>query len=146
LFLKITAIYPKPSKTLTTITDEKGDPWFVAKDACMILGLTNSREAVSVLDASEKNTVRISDGIQRGNPNKTIISEAGLYRLIMRSNKPDAIKFQMWIAHDVLPQIRKTGGCIPVEEGMSDTEVLARAFMIAQRTIDEESTGGLSPG
>ena len=74
---------------LRVLTDEAGEPWFVAKDVCDILGLENSRKATAELDPDEKNTVTISDGIP-GNPNKTIISEPGLYKLIMRSRKPGA--------------------------------------------------------
>lgn len=94
--------------TLRTLTDENGDPWFVAKDVCDILGLENSRKATAELDPDEKNTVTISDGIP-GNPNKTIISEPGLYALIMRSRKPEAHEFKRWVTHEVLPTIRKHG-------------------------------------
>lgn len=93
---------------LRTLTDEAGEPWFVAKDVCDILGLENSRKATTELDPDEKNTVTISDGIP-GNPNKTIISEPGLYKLIMRSRKPEAKEFQRWVTHEVLPSIRKHG-------------------------------------
>lgn len=96
------------SATLRTLTDENGDPWFVAKDVCNILGLENSRKATADLDLDEKNTVTISDGIA-GNPNKTIISEPGLYRLVMKSRKPEAKEFQRWVTHEVLPSIRKHG-------------------------------------
>lgn len=96
------------SATLRTLTDESSDPWFVAKDVCDILGLENSRKATAELDPDEKNTVTISDGIP-GNPNKTIISEPGLYKLIMRSRKPEAKEFQRWVTHEVLPAIRKHG-------------------------------------
>lgn len=94
--------------TLRTLTDEAGDPWFVAKDVCDILGISNNRDAISQLDSDEKNTVVITDGIP-GNPNKTIISEPGLYKLIMRSRKPEAREFQRWVTHEVLPSIRKHG-------------------------------------
>ena len=90
------------------LTDENGEPWFVAKDVCDILGLENSRKATADLDSDEKNTVTISDGIA-GNPNRTIISEPGLYKLIMRSRKPEAKEFQRWVTHEVLPSIRKHG-------------------------------------
>lgn len=96
------------SATLRTLTDENGEPWFVAKDVCDILGLENSRKATAELDPDEKNTVTISDGIP-GNPNKTIISEPGLYALIMRSRKPEAHEFKRWVTHEVLPTIRKHG-------------------------------------
>lgn len=94
--------------SLRTLTDENGDPWFVAKDVCDILEISNNRDAISQLDSDEKNTVVISDGIP-GNPNKTIISEPGLYKLIMRSRKPGACEFQRWVTHEVLPTIRKHG-------------------------------------
>ncbi|MFR0558256.1 BRO family protein [Pseudoscardovia radai] len=90
------------------LTDEDGEPWFVAKDVCAILGLGNSRQAVASLDEDEKNTVIISDGIP-GNPNKTIISEPGLYSLVSRSRKKQAHDFRRWVNHDVLPSIRRTG-------------------------------------
>lgn len=93
---------------LRTLTDENGDPWFVAKDVCDILGLENSRKATSDLDLDEKNNVTIRDGIP-GNPNKTIISEPGLYKLIMRSRKPESREFKRWVTHEVLPTIRKHG-------------------------------------
>lgn len=96
------------SATLRTLTDENGDPWFVAKDVCDILGLENSRKATAELDPDEKNNVTIREGIP-GNPNKTIISEPGLYTLIMRSRKPEAHEFKRWITHEVLPSIRKHG-------------------------------------
>lgn len=94
--------------TLRTLTDGNGDPWFVAKDVCDILEISNNRDAISQLDSDEKNTVVISDGIP-GNPNKTIISEPGLYKIIMRSRKPEAREFQRWVTHEVLPSIRKHG-------------------------------------
>lgn len=123
---------------LRTLTDEAGEPWFVAKDVCDILGLENSRKATAELDSDEKNTVTISDGIA-GNPNKTIISEPGLYRLVMKSRKPEAKEFQRWMTHEVLPQIRKTGGYIPTSESDSDEDIMARAVLVAQKTIKQKN-------
>nr|UVX95709.1 MAG: antirepressor protein KilAC domain [Bacteriophage sp.] len=120
---------------LRTLTDENGDPWFVAKDVCDILEISNNRDAISQLDSDEKNTVVISDGIP-GNPNKTIISEPGLYKLIMRSRKPEAKTFQRWVTHEVLPQIRRTGGYIPTTGADDDMTILAKAVLVAQKTID----------
>lgn len=124
--------------TLRTMTDENGDPWFVAKDVCDILGLENSRKATADLDPDEKNTVTISDGIP-GNPNKTIISEPGLYKLIMRSRKPEAKEFQRWVTHEVLPSIRRTGGYIPAGDADNDEDIMARAVLIAQKTIERKN-------
>lgn len=88
--------------------ERDGEIWFVGKDAATILGYTNTRKAIAdhVKD-THKNTVTIRDGI--GNPNKTIIDEAGLYSLVMRSKLPQAEEFQEWVTSEVLPSIRKTG-------------------------------------
>ena len=122
---------------LRTLTDGAGEPWFVAKDVCDILEISNNRDAISQLDDDEKNTVVISDGIP-GNPNKAIISEPGLYRLVMRSRKPEAKEFQRWVTHEVLPQIRRTGGYIPASETDDDMTILAKAVMIGQRTMEAQ--------
>lgn len=87
---------------------QDGEPWFVASDVCKVLELTNPTEALKALDDDEKNTLRISEGI-RGNPNMNIITESGLYTLVMRSNKPEARRFRRWVTSEVLPTIRKHG-------------------------------------
>lgn len=84
--------------------------WFVAKDVCEILGITNSRDAVSRLKDSQKSSVGISDGSQIRHTN--VINEAGVYKLVFRSNKPEADKFSDWVAEEVLPSIRKHGAYI----------------------------------
>ena len=89
-------------------TDEKGEPWFVAKEVCDVLGLGKVGQAVTSLDDNEKNTIIINDGIP-GNPNRLIINEPGLYGLVLRSRKPEAKAFKKWVKHEVLPKIRKTG-------------------------------------
>ena len=122
---------------LRTLTDENGEPWFVAKDVCDILGIDTNHLGES-LDSDEMNTLRITEGNTRGNPNKTIISEPGLYRLVMKSRKPEAKKFQRWVTHEVLPQIRKTGGYIPTTDADDDMTILAKAVMIGQRTMEEQ--------
>lgn len=123
---------------LRALTDKNGEPWFVAKDVCDILGLENSRKATADLDPDERNTVTISDGTP-GNPNKTIIGEPGLYKLIMRSRKPEAKEFQRWVTHEVLPTIRKTGGYIPASESDSDETIMAKALLIAKKTIERNA-------
>ena len=94
------------------IVDQNGDPWFVAKDVCDVLGITNSRDAVSSLDEDEKAGVAIIDTNSKGVSQQrtiTIISEAGVSELIFKSRKPDAKRFKRWLKHEVLPSIRKTG-------------------------------------
>ena len=85
-----------------------GEPWFVAADVCKALEIANSRDAVSRLDGDEKNTVVLTDGI-RGNPQKVIVNEPGLYALVLSSRKPEAKAFRRWITHEVIPSIRKHG-------------------------------------
>lgn len=87
-----------------TINDEL---WFVAKDVCDVLGIKNSRQAVSRLDEDEKGVI-LNDtpgGIQE----VAIVSESGAYFLIARSDKPVAREFDRWVRKEVLPTIRKTG-------------------------------------
>lgn len=92
-------------------TDIDGEPWFVLSDVCRELGLANIGNAAARLDADEKSSIRNPDVTSLGgNPNITVISEPGLYKLIFRSNKPAAKDFVNWVTKVVLPSIRKTGG------------------------------------
>lgn len=89
------------------------EPWFIAKDVCNALELTNSRVALLALDSDEKNTVSLTYGI-KGNPKRSIVSESGFYKLIARSRKATtkgtfAHRFTNWVFRDVIPSIRKTG-------------------------------------
>ena len=116
---------------LRTMTDEAGDPWFVAKDVCDILEISNPSDALKRLEYDER--ARFNLGRQ-GETN--IINEAGLYALVLGSRKPEAREFKRWVTHEVLPTIRKTGGYIPAAEADSDEDILAEAVLIAQKTID----------
>lgn len=97
--------YDFSGKTIRFLTDEGGDPWWVATDICCALGLSNVSMAIQSLDDDERSKVSLG---RQGETN--IINEPGLYRLLSRSNKKRAKKFQRWVFHDVLPTIRKTGG------------------------------------
>ena len=84
------------------------EPWFVASDICRVLGVTNSRQAIRALDPDEKGV--ISSDTPGGPQDVGVISEAGMYTLVLRSRKSgDAKRFRRWVTHDVLPAIRKTG-------------------------------------
>ena len=80
---------------------------FVASDVCKVLGIKNSRDAVNRLDNDERADVGLTDGSQKRYYN--VVTEAGLYNLVLASRKPEAKNFKRWITHDVIPQIRKTG-------------------------------------
>lgn len=91
-----------------TLTDENGEPWFIAKDVCDILELNNVSQALARLDADEKSSIILNDGTP-GNPNRAIVSESGLYALTLASRKTEAREFKRWVTHRVLPSIRKHG-------------------------------------
>lgn len=125
------------SAPLRTLTDENCDPWFVGKDVATILGYTNPRKALidHVDDEDKTDGVTIRDSIGR-EQNPTVINESGMYSLILSSKLPTAKRFKRWVTHEVLPSIRKTGGYIPATETDSDEDILAKAVLIAQKTID----------
>lgn len=95
----------------------EGEPWFVAADVCRALGLGNSSQAIAKLDDDEKSGVIISDPHGREQVTR-FISESGLYALVLSSRKPEAKAFKRWITHEVIPEIRKTGGYIAGQETM----------------------------
>lgn len=114
--------------TVRCVLGENGEPWFVAADVCRVLELDNPTEALSGLDSDEVNTLRIAEGI-RGNPNMRVITEAGLYSLILRSRKPEAKLFKRWVTHEVLPSIRKHGVYLTpttVEMWLNNPDVMIR--------------------
>jgi len=82
--------------------------WFVAKDVCDVLEISNNRDAIAKLDDDEKG-VGNTDTLG-GNQNVAIINESGLYSLVLTSRKPEAKTFKKWITSEVIPSIRKTGG------------------------------------
>ena len=85
-----------------------GEPWFVAKDVCECLDIDNPSQAVSRLEDDER--CLISNEALRANGDTTVVSEPGLYSLVLGSRKPEAKAFKRWVTHEVLPSIRKTGG------------------------------------
>lgn len=90
------------------VIERDGDPWWVAKDVCDVLGLGTTAKAVEGLDSDEKGVSIVHT--LGGNQSMTIINEPGLYSLILRSRKPEAKAFKRWITHEVIPAIRKHGG------------------------------------
>ena len=119
--------------SLRTLTDEAGEPWFVAKDVCDILEISNPSDALKRLDDDERSRFNLG---RQGETN--IVNEAGLYVLVLGSRKPEAHEFKRWVTHEVLPQIRKTGGYIPTSDADDDMTILAKAVMIGQRTMEEQ--------
>lgn len=89
---------------LRTLTDGAGEPWFVAKDVCDILEISNPSDALKRLDDDERSRFNLG---RQGETN--IVNEAGLYVLVLGSRKPEAHEFKRWVTHEVLPSIRKHG-------------------------------------
>lgn len=118
---------------LRTLTDEAGEPWLVAKDVCDILEISNPSDALKRLDDDERSRFNLG---RQGETN--IVNEAGLYSLVLGSRKPEAHEFKRWVTHEVLPQIRKTGGYIPTTDVDDDMTILAKAVMIGQRTMEAQ--------
>ncbi len=108
------------SLSVRTFADEAGEPWFCAKDVCDVLGYANSRKTVADhcrakgvanRDTPTESDVTNGDGTSRARLSQemTFINEGNLYRLIIKSRKPEAERFESWVCDEVLPTIRKTG-------------------------------------
>ena len=120
------------------IVDRDGEPWFVAKDVCEALGIAKVDSAIRSLDEDEKDAHSMST--LGGNQEMTVVSEAGLYSLIMRSRKPEAKTFKRWVTHEVLPSIRKTGAYVAPNIGLEQLAAVAKKIgEMAQRLIAENA-------
>ena len=130
-----------------TLTDENGEPQFCAKDVCDILGYKIARcavrQLVNTFDVAKHN-VKLSGRLRKdGTPTKRsqqmiFVNESGFYALVLGSKLSTAVKFKNWVTADVLPQIRKTGGYIPVKQGESDEETIRHAEEILRATLKEK--------
>ena len=143
------AVFENPEFGMVRTTiDEKGDPWFCAKDLCDVLGYKRAYDTV-------KQRVRSSDTIKysvtrtvknrygecsgRGLVVQMIfVNESGFYALVLGSKLASAVKFKDWVTSVVLPQIRKTGGYIPVHEGESEEETIRNAEEILRATLKKK--------
>lgn len=123
---------------LRTLTDEAGEPWFVLKDCMSILDLGNPTETVKMFDKDEFSTTEVIDSIGR-RQQTYIISEPGLYRLVMKSRKPEAKESQRWVTHEVLPSIRKHGGYMAGQERMTPEQMALASMRWLQSKVDEQA-------
>lgn len=122
---------------LRAIQDESGEPWFVAKDVCDALGIATNhlREVGRGLDEDEVLSLPNWEG--KGSA-PLIVSEPGFYKLVLKSRKPEAKAFQRWVTHEVLPSIRKKGGYIAAAADETPEQIMARAVLLAQDTIERQ--------
>lgn len=142
------AVFENPEfGTVRTTIDKKGEPWFCAKDLCDVLGYRRAdnavRQHVNPLNAL-KQCIKVdvrkkSDGTisQRLTP-MIFVNESGFYALVLGSKLATAVKFKDWVTSVVLPQIRKTGGYIPVHEGESEEETIRNAEEILRATLKKK--------
>ena len=144
-----TAVFENPEfGTVRTATDEKGEPWFCAKDLCDVLGYKNSSCAVNQhvrsSDVAKRYVARLAKnrfGVCEGKMQVVqmiFVNESGFYALVLGSKLPSAVKFKDWVTSVVLPQIRKTGGYIPVKEGESEEETIRNAEEILRATLKKK--------
>ena len=142
------AVFENPEFGMVrTATDEKGEPWFCAKDLCDVLGYKRAdnavRQHVNPLDAL-KQCIKVEDHIKRDGTIRErliqmiFVNESGFYALVLGSKLPTAVKFKDWVTSVVLPQIRKTGGYIPVHEGESEEETIRNAEEILRATLKKK--------
>ena len=109
-----------------------GQPWFVARDVCDCLEI-RTNDAANSLDEDEKGYESV---VSLGGAQQTlIVSEPGLYSLILRSRKPESKAFKRWITHEVIPAIRRTGGYMAAVQSDTPESIMARAVLVAQDTI-----------
>lgn len=93
---------------LVRVVEIDSEPWFIGRDVCVVLGLENESRALARLDDDERRAgVPISD--PSGTKFAIAISEPGVFRLIFTSRKPEAERFKRWLAHEVLPALRRNG-------------------------------------
>lgn len=118
------------SANLRHYLDERGEPWFIAKDVCDYLGLTNTADTMTRVwdDNKSKDTVNLSNSTPRISSGYTksvdeplststddyqrtvwVVNEPGLYQLIFQSRKPEAVAFQRWVFNELLPSLRRNG-------------------------------------
>ena len=110
--------------------DRDGQPWFVLKDVCEVLGLGSPHKVAERLDEDERNQIPVIDSIGR-KQEMSVISESGLYNVILRSEKPEAKPFRRWVTGEVIPSIRKHGVYATAETAeklINDPDFLIQTF------------------
>ena len=143
------AVFENPEFGMVrTATDEKDEPWFCAKDLCDVLGYKRAdlavKQHVRSSDAAKRCVARIAKN-RYGECNGKMqvvpmifVNESGFYALVLGSKLPSAVKFKDWVTSVVLPQIRKTGGYIPVHEGESEEETIRNAEEILRAPLKKK--------
>lgn len=117
----------------------EGAPWFVAKDVALVLGYVNPRKAIiDHVDGEDKGVSKWDT--PGGNQDLTIINESGLYSLILSSQLPGAKRFKRWVTREVLPSLRRAGNYAVGPLAWTDAEIMAKALLISQSTIEQQAS------
>lgn len=124
-------IFNHLGNNIRVTTDEQGEPWFALNDICTALGITNTRNVAGRLDGDDVRRVDIIDNLGRAQKTN-VINEAGLYEVIIRSDKPEAKAFRRWVTSEVLPSIRKHGMYATpatIEDMLANPDIMINALM-----------------
>lgn len=133
-------IFDNPEFGKIRTIDRDGEPWMVGVDVAKALGYATPRNAIaSHVDEEDKTSALIRGTGSNYKSMAILINESGLYSLVLYSKLPTAKKFKRWVTSEVLPSIRKTGGYIAGQESMSDSELMAKALLVAKRQIDAKT-------
>ena len=126
-----------------TVTDDQGNPWFVAADLLEIMSL--DRKALERVDADDKGVSQIHT--PGGKQNMTTVNESGMYSLVLSSVKPEAKAFKKWVTSEVLPTIRKTGSysvkSIQEQSSRIPLDEIARSLEVANNMLNVCPSGKL---
>lgn len=115
--------------------DHTGDAWFVGRDVCDCLGIRKHHQALGDLDDDERDTYTV--GTPGGDQAMIVISEPGVYRLVFRSRKPEAERFKRWLAHDVLPKLRRGEGLVADPDLPTGGDILSQPLMHRLQVVRE---------
>jgi anti-repressor protein len=132
-------VFSYEGKEIRTI-QRNGETWWVLKDVCGVLELSNARMIADRLDEDDVSLAYVTDSMGR-QQQTNIVNESGLYNVILRSDKPEAKKFKRWVTHEVLPQIRRHGAYITtskLEEIMNDPDSWIRLLTALKEERQEK--------
>lgn len=138
-------IFTYQQSTVRTV-ERDGEPWFVLKDVCDVLGIGSPHKVADRIDEDERNQIPLTDSLGR-QQETTIINESGLYNVILRSDKPEAKPFRKWVTSEVIPAIRKHGSysrkpLTPAEQLLAQANVLVeqeRRLSALEETAEKTS-------
>lgn len=130
-------IWENPEFGELRIVEMNGEPWMVGVDVAKALGYAAPRNAIaSHVDEEDKTSALIRGTGSNYKSMAILINESGLYSLVLSSKLPGAKRFRRWVTGEVLPSIRKDGGYIKTAPGMTDADIMAKAILLAQKTIE----------